>query len=647
MNRFRMILAILTISLAPALVCAQGGVSPVAFGAKFDTNAIGDATWAASSNSISTPATSVLATTIVSGGTGYVVNDVLAIPAGSGATIKVTSVTGGVITGTTVLTGGIGYLSTFFTPYTPIAVTGGTGTGAIFFVNVSSDAPFNASTDIGKNIFGTCRNTDFFILRDVPLGTITAVADQQHVTISSTTANSCAGMGTLKWGTDDTAALRAWAATMPCLQQQNEQRDASPRFVMPVGGTMFHQRIFEGNSICGGVGSGSGGSLVGAGMNSTYLFPMPNFSPVGMVPNGTSGLFFDSMQSFGLAELGGFTIDGDGINFSAVFGFNSGVALQIGGGTSYVHDIEVFSFDTFEGALWFEGPSNLVAQNLWVLNNEIGAGCGVEVYSHAQQVTKIGGASSNNGSAGLCVANSNNNLAIPTHMTVTGWLKDEDGVSTGIVVQNSVNLTFIGVSSYTQTSVDGTSEVWFKNSHISDFNGDTPNFTSLTIATGGKVHAEGSTFLGRGTGHAVNNSGSFFDEGGPNLLTGPVPTFTGSGAVFGSSSATGTTQSSAHIAVTLAGGFGAAATVDQVAGSSLTEQFRVNASGVTGANPQITITFPTPFFAAPLCSAQQVGGTGTINTITTSAVTTTSCTLTWNGTPATGHTYIIQVSASL
>lgn len=646
MNRLRLILATLAVSFAPALALAQSGISPIAFGAKFDSHAVGDATWAASSQSISTPASSVIGATIASGGSGYAVNDVLTIPAGSGATIKVTSVTGGVITGTTLLTSGIGYSNTFFTPYTSIAVTGGLGTGASFFVNISSDAPFNASTDIGKNVFGTCRNTDFFTLRDVPLGTITAVADQQHATISTTTGNSCASIGTLKWGTDDTTALRAWAASMPCLEQQNEQSQGLPRFVMPSGGTMFHQRIFEGNPLCNGAGAGLGGTIVGAGMTSTYLYPMPNFSSAGMVLDGTSGLFFDGMQSFGVAEMGGFTMDGDGINFSAAIGFNSGVALQLGG-IPFVHDIEVFSFNTFEGPLWFEGPSNLIAQNLWVVNNQIGVGCGVEVYNHAQQVTKIGGVNSNNASPGFCVTNSNNDLAIPSNMTVIGWLKDEDGEAPGIVISNSLNLTFQGVTSYTAASVDGASEVWFKNSHISDFNGDTTNFTSLTIAAGGKVHAEGSTFLGAGTGHAVNNSGSFFDEGGPNLLTGSVPTFTGSGSVFGSPSATGTTQTSANIVVTLAGGFGAAATVDQIAGTSLTEQFRVNASGATGAKPQITVTFPTPFFAAPLCRAQQVGGTGTINTITTASVSTTSCTLTWNGTPTTGQTYIIQVSASL
>jgi hypothetical protein len=137
---------------------------------------------------------------------------------------------------------------------------------------------------------------------------------------------------------------------MPCLQQPNNQSEDPPRFIMPAGGTMFHQRIFEGNLICNGVGGRVGGTLVGAGMTSTYLYPMPNFSSTGMILNSTSGLFFDSMQTFGLAELGGFTMDGDGINFDIVFGFNSGVALQLGG-IPYVHDIEVFSFNTFEGPL--------------------------------------------------------------------------------------------------------------------------------------------------------------------------------------------------------------------------------------------------------------------------------------------------------
>lgn len=86
------------------------------------------------------------------------------------------------------------------------------------------------------------------------------------------------------------------------------------------------------------------------------------------------------------------------------------------------------------------------------------------------------------------MANSGNNTGIPAHMRVIGWPKDEDAATPGLIIQNSKNFTFDGVSSYSPASVDGTSEVWFKNSRISDFNGDATNFTALTIASGGKVH---------------------------------------------------------------------------------------------------------------------------------------------------------------
>jgi hypothetical protein len=68
--------------------------------------------------------------TIVSGGTGYTVNDVLTVVGGTGtaATITVTTVSGGVITGANYATGG----TYSVLPTLPVSVTGGTGSSATF-----------------------------------------------------------------------------------------------------------------------------------------------------------------------------------------------------------------------------------------------------------------------------------------------------------------------------------------------------------------------------------------------------------------------------------------------------------------------------------------------------------------------------------
>ena len=246
---------------------------------------------AGAASAISSPATSIVNAVISSGGSGYAVNDVLTVPGGSSGTLKVSTVSSGVITAVTVNTAGINYSNSVTVP---VSVTGGAGTGAVFYVMVSSDAPFNPATDVGKNVYGTCGDTDLFTLRGIPLGTISTVTDVQHITISTTTADACSANGEVVWGTDDTAALLAWAGTMKCaaVESVTNSGNVTQRFVMPNGGTMFHQQLFNGLNICQNR-PGSGGTLIGAGSTSTWLYPMPNFSSTGMVLDVPSGLFFD------------------------------------------------------------------------------------------------------------------------------------------------------------------------------------------------------------------------------------------------------------------------------------------------------------------------------------------------------------------
>ena len=78
-----------------------------------------------------TQAIGTVAATPTAGGTGYAVADVLTIAGGTGGTVTVTSVSGGVVTGLSLTTSGYGY-----TTGTGKATTGGTGTGCT--VNISA-----------------------------------------------------------------------------------------------------------------------------------------------------------------------------------------------------------------------------------------------------------------------------------------------------------------------------------------------------------------------------------------------------------------------------------------------------------------------------------------------------------------------------
>jgi hypothetical protein len=82
--------------------------------------------------------------------------------------------------------------------------------------------------------------------------------------------------------------------------------------------------------------------------------------------------------------------------------------------------------------------------------------------------------------------------------------------------------------------------------------------------------------------------------------------------------------------------------VSAVAGDIRRFSFTITAAGTPSANPTVAIAFPWTHNRVPFFIVQQVGGTGAIEPVTIStAATTTGMTLTWNGTPAAGATYII------
>jgi hypothetical protein len=97
---------------------------------------------------------SVLSAVVFNGGTGYAVGNVLTVSGGSPTTaaqLTVTSVSGGVITGVSVSTGGS--YSYGGNPYNCASVSGGSGTGATFILKFSAYGPtIIALTDESGNV---------------------------------------------------------------------------------------------------------------------------------------------------------------------------------------------------------------------------------------------------------------------------------------------------------------------------------------------------------------------------------------------------------------------------------------------------------------------------------------------------------------
>ena len=148
-----------------------------------------------------------------------------------------------------------------------------------------------------------------------------------------------------------------------------------------------------------------------------------------------------------------------------------------------------------------------------------------------------------------------------------------------------------------------------------------------------------------GTGHNFNlvSGASAFDQG-RNTLSGGAGILTGSGALFGSASITGTLQTASNITPSTGWGTSGAAGngVSAVSGDSHAEYFTVTAAGTPTANPKIAIVFPTSFWQAAHCQANEISSTGTngfSDTIQSTLPTATGVTLTWEGTPVSGSTY--------
>lgn len=143
-----------------------------------------------------------------------------------------------------------------------------------------------------------------------------------------------------------------------------------------------------------------------------------------------------------------------------------------------------------------------------------------------------------------------------------------------------------------------------------------------------------------------NNGSSFFVRDNTNSKSAIAITSNTQATVFYGpiQSAQGVAQTAGNIA--LSAGWGSTAAVSAVSGQGNRFRFTITSSGTgQAANPTITSTLPTAFAVAPLCNAQQTGGTGGIVVIKSGTETTTSTgAMTWVGTPVAASTYIIDVT---
>ena len=499
----------------------------------------------------------------------------------------------------------------------------------------------------------------------VPVSTIVSYNSASSVSLSTFSAAATSNMICV-WGVDNTASFKG-AATLAAgasLQPGAGPGDRVPPFFSPYSG----QIIFPcGGYIVGGtspilqigVSAGSSASIpgfVGGGSTCTAIYIRPDTN----TDIATQSLFLSATGFSGL--WGRFTLSGAGYA-----GFHTGGNNMIGViffsiNNARVEDLTVDSigmpdgYRTAVGILAFQGGGSNSIDRIKVGEAPPGDGnaaCGFN-FEQGDKVTKL-----------LCTNNKLNlwiqngiPLSQAASISISDSLIDEScavGAGASTLIASTAGYVSFSTDTFWSCTGDLAMEVQsgaivdlHDNQYIGPYTTRT-NASGIQIDAGATVYSKNNGFYSTGTGVAVNNAGLFFDNGG-NAFNGTV---TNTGGWFGSASVTGTAQTALNI--TASSGWDTNGTagdgITAVAGDSHKEYFTVSGAGGSGrgplaANPSVTIVFPTPFQVPPICSAQDLGGTGIFASISLDNTlnTTTSTSFIWNGTPTASQTYEFVVS---
>ena len=155
-----------------------------------------------------------------------------------------------------------------------------------------------------------------------------------------------------------------------------------------------------------------------------------------------------------------------------------------------------------------------------------------------------------------------------------------------------------------------------------------------------------SSLAASGTGHTYSDgsASSILADMGSNTLTNGGAGNSVTGKIYGSASISFSTLATGNVSITTCG----TSTAGTFSGSSLKGQFTITFAGTPGTTCTATVTFPTVFLQAPICTWYDVGGTNVVATsIVNGAVSATSTAVTISGPTFTnGNTEILQYACS-
>jgi len=492
--------------------------------------------------------------------------------------------------------------------------------------------------------------------------TILSADSGTQVHLSATVSASCLAHDcTMTWGTPEqtqfAAAQSAAAAACSLLILPG----VNPENTGPAMSLFDSGEPMDASSICGEVGVAAnrkGLGIAGQGVAYSYLVPTPAMSASSCnggssggacFGGGTDGETFHDFSIYGGGndQLTGFSgkvgLEVDSANNARIYNVNHlfwgasttaanslGTCLQYYGGEITAHDVEVDGCG-YVGRM-IAGGSNLGPVIDVAPNNYDTFGPGTYVHASSGITYQSFG-----GQSGSHVAGCINNGAL--------WQSygDTFGLPGGTV--GGTTTVSIGSCSIASGTVTGAGRMELNGSAIYPVGGSGEGL--LLSGSTAVARLVGTTIQGNASGSNYliasypSNGGVLIDGGGNTFTPGSASLVFGTLTVFGSSSITGTVQTSGNVALT---GFGTSPSVGTVSGDSRLEQFTITI-GSTPTTGSMVVTFPTPFLAAPICGAQIVNGTNTtLGSFTTGTVSASSAAFTYVGTLVGADTLVVQVS---
>lgn len=513
----------------------------------------------------------------------------------------------------------------------------------------NSDCNFTAA-DNGKICFATNLSTsvpNWASVVVLPQGTLTVTGAQ---TATCSGGNATGNGGTFVWGHDDTTPLaNAFAAAFGVcsnliLPGINAQK-TGPAVMLVQAAEFGITGNGSGFLDCrqSPLDTGRGIGITGQGSKSTWIIPTPSFN------FSTCTFASQNVCFFGTPEgqvVTGLTIWGAGnSNPGSAAGSRKGAAIKCSNWCG-AYDLALLG--------WGANTTNGLVIGLY-------ADAGLYGYLDHVNVDGFGGGGNN-----PAVFAANVTITASNFLNTQGPIMEvgPGSGSGGATSVNSFGNQFVNSFSSTVITIDNSAQF---NSYADVFGPTNSNSSIITVtgtgianlsddyiftainsakgitisASGGSARLKNTAISMTGTTTTgISNAGSYFDQGG-NTISATTP-YSGAGNIFGSLSITGTTQTAGNVALT---NFGGSPSVGTVSGDSRVEQFTITIGGTPTGTATMTVTFPTPFLAAPICNAPIVGGTNTsLGSFTTGTVSTTSAAFTYVGTLVGADTLVVQVN---